>query len=140
MEGPCTGGVYITNNTSSGFSVVQQGDSTSNASFSFRISGKRKYFEDLRFASEAANKTANDNMAEAVWSELNSYVAQQRQQMSTLVNSQSNSPAVSTMPQYSSPSINEPSVNITTVPAITPMVPRNYPASPTPAVMEPPTY
>ena len=137
LEGPCTGGVYVANKTATGFTVVQQDATTSNAAFSYRITGKRKHFENLRFATEEESKVANNNMVQQVWPEVITYRNQQQQIIDAQTNSELSSPVQSTMPQLQSTPVNDSPVNNPSIPAIAPMTPRNYPASPTPNITHP---
>ncbi len=77
LEDDCGNGVKVINKGINSFEVVQMGlQATCNASFSYRISAKRKYFDNLRFASEAVTKTANLNMINAVWPETNARITE----------------------------------------------------------------
>ncbi len=66
MEGDCKG-VFVTNKTSMSFDVAELQGGTSNASFSYRVVCKRKYFEDERLATPTQDDAANRQMMENVW-------------------------------------------------------------------------
>ncbi len=95
LEGECKGGVYVTNKNAQGFTVVQQETlTTSNASFSYRISAKRKYCENLRYATTEENRIVNNSMTENVWPETIAYMNAQRQSAANIINN-----VVTTIPQ-----------------------------------------
>jgi hypothetical protein len=132
LEGECKGGVYVTNKNAQGFTVVQQETlTTSNASFSYRISAKRKYCEDLRFATIEENRIVNNSMTETVWPETITYMNEQKQNAANIKNN-----AIATIPQTPTSTLTEKGEFIedsgiaptTITPAlITPVIENNYP-------------
>ena len=136
LEGPCAGGVYVTDKTATGFSVVQQDAVTSNASFSYRITGKRKYFETLRFATEAEGKAASESMLEQVWPEFIANRNQARQEIAENANSVNSE--ITPLPENVEETItDDPTPANNVIPAITPMTGRNYPVPPSPNISVP---
>jgi hypothetical protein len=69
LEGDCRG-VYVANKTATGFDVVELQGGRSNASFSYRVVCKRKYYEDERLATEEQDVMYNTRMLESVWPEV----------------------------------------------------------------------
>jgi hypothetical protein len=69
MEGDCNG-VYVTNKTPTGFDVVELQQGGSNATFSYRVVCKRKYYEDARLESPEEGARSTSRMMRAVWPEI----------------------------------------------------------------------
>jgi hypothetical protein len=68
VEGDCKG-IYVTNRTSTGFSVVELQGGRSNVPFSYRVVCKRKYYEDDRLVTPEEGAQTTSRMMEAVWPE-----------------------------------------------------------------------
>jgi hypothetical protein len=69
LEDDCQG-IYVTGKTSTGFDVVESKGGISNASFSYRVVCKRKYYEDERLATEKEDIQYNSSMLQAAWPEV----------------------------------------------------------------------
>jgi hypothetical protein len=69
LEGDCKG-VFVTNKSTTGFDVAELQGGTSNASFSYRVVCKRKYYEDERLATEEEDIMYNTRMLEQAWPEV----------------------------------------------------------------------
>jgi len=69
LEDDCRG-VYIANKSRTGFDVVELQGGTSNASFSYRVVCKRKYYEDERLATEDEDIRYNTRMLQQAWPEV----------------------------------------------------------------------
>jgi hypothetical protein len=69
LEGDCNG-VYVTNKSAAGFDVAELKGGVSNASFSYRVVCKRKYYEDERMATEQQAGVLNKRMMQTAWPEV----------------------------------------------------------------------
>ncbi len=61
-------GLFIETKTTNSFTVKESQQGNSNIAFSYRIVAKRKYFENLRMASPAANAQATSTYMNSQWS------------------------------------------------------------------------
>jgi hypothetical protein len=68
LEGDCQG-VFVTNKTATGFDVVELQGGRSSAPFFYRVTGKRKYYEDERLATLEEDTRYNQRMLQTVWPE-----------------------------------------------------------------------
>jgi hypothetical protein len=68
LEDDCKG-VYVTNKTATGFDVAELQGGKSNASFTYRVVCKRKYYEDERLATEEEDIQYNTRVLQTAWPE-----------------------------------------------------------------------